>query len=149
MPVDGSVVPPSQPFLPTGVVAKGMIGCRGNVGAKHAKKIKDDPHTCPAVILAEAPHQEDDAHYNAKDNAPRMRPGIPQFFLMGVFDHSYSFLTLSTGDTMKSRMLDCFFYQHKSGMVVYFSIKTTAYAEIPSSRPVKPSRSVVVALIDI
>ncbi|CCY66036.1 unknown [Prevotella sp. CAG:1124] len=31
----------------------------------------------------------------------------------------------------------------------YFVINATAYALIPSSRPVKPSRSVVVALIDI
>ena len=82
VPVDGGVVPPSQPLLPLAPVRKGVVEGGGHVGHEHAEEIKN--HACggPAVAVGEAHVKEDGSGHDADEDSAGVTPGVPQFFAM-------------------------------------------------------------------
>lgn len=81
VPVDGGMVPPSQPCLPARAGRQRMIDGRGNVGTEHAEEVERNADGGPAVGLAHAPDDEHRADDDAQQDARGMAPRVPKFFL--------------------------------------------------------------------
>ena len=74
MPVDGRMIPLTQPFLPWRPSRESMIDGGSNIRTEHTYKVEDDTCRRPAVTTREAEIEEDSTKSYAQEDATRMTP---------------------------------------------------------------------------
>ena len=96
VPIDGSVVPMAQAFLPFRTSEQGVVGGRGDIAGQHAKEVETDAQTRPGILPSECHPQEYCSESSSHDDASSVAPRIPKLFLMGIFNgHRVDFLSFS------------------------------------------------------
>ena len=88
MPVDGSMVPLTQPLLPFRMVLHRVIEGRSHIRAEHAEEIEDDPYPRPVAVATEDPHEKDHAENHSQRDASAMRRGVPDLLFPRVPYHN-------------------------------------------------------------
>lgn len=66
MPIDGGVVPPSQPVFPSAFGRECMIDGAADVAPEHTEEIENDAYCSPAVLRVVAPNEKDATHNDAQ-----------------------------------------------------------------------------------